>query len=91
MSELGWGWGVWWVWAGISEILNRRHVFTTSLPSPCPPVRYHPPFAVSRKKSANLNFDHISESPMSNYDSADQNFVDENSAGQLFLLKIQAW
>ena len=28
---------------------------------------------------------------MSNYDSADQNFVDENSAGQLFLLKIQLW
>ena len=34
MSKVGWGWGGWWVWAGISEILNRRHMFTTSLPSP---------------------------------------------------------
>ena len=68
-------------------------MFTTSLP---PPQLSSSAFSSSfchflKKKSANLNINHISESLMSNYDSADQNFVDENSAGQLFLLKIQLW
>ena len=91
MSKVGWGWGGWWVWAGISEILNRRHMFTTSLPSPLSSSALSSSFCHLLKKSTNLNFNHISETLMSNYDSADQNFVDENSAGQLFLLKIQPW
>ena len=79
MSEEGLGW----VGVGIGwDFKQETHVYNKSPPHPClSSIALSSSFRCFVKISANINFNCISEPLMSNYDSADQNFVNQNSAG----------